>query len=186
MAIVKRYVPVWTAGSGGLGTSTFHFDDAATGYAAAVRTFFSALVAELPTDVSISFPSEALLVDVASGELVGTESFAQPGSVTGTSTQAYAAPSGARVRWQTPDFVRGRRVTGATFIVPLRNGAYDLDGTLAAAFITTLGNAANTLRGAVGMQVYSRPQAGLSNGSIHGVTGSAVPDRVAILRSRRD
>jgi len=186
MATMIRYKALWLAGSGGAGVSTFHFEDISGPVAASVRAFFAALAADLPTDVSISFPGEYEIVDIPTGELTGTIGTGAPASVVGTSTNAYAAPAGARVRWITTNFVRGRRVTGSTFIVPLRNAAYDVDGTLTSAFSTILNNAASTLRGATTMRVYSRPQAGLSNGSVSVVTGSSVPDRAAILRSRRD
>lgn len=186
MSNMLRYTVQWTAGSGGAGTSTFHFGNTVAGQAAAVRAFFDSIKGNFPSDVTWSFPGEYEDVSVETGTLLGVVATAPPASVVGVGTTAYAAPAGARVRWLTAGIRNGRRVTGTTFLVPLLASAFEGNGTLTSGTITSLNSAAATLRGATNMVVWSRPTAGGGAGAIQNVTGSDTPDRVAVLRSRRD
>lgn len=102
----------------------------------------------------------------------------------------YSAASGAVVTWRTGGVRNGRRVRGRTFLVPLANSAYQSDGTIASAVLTawntnftTLMNTASSVR----LGVYARPTVqGASDGSWFAATGFTIPDKVAVLRSRRD
>jgi hypothetical protein len=191
-----EYRPEWTTSSGGVGYSVLHASVVASsqGWVDAVRTMFNAVAGQLPNDVSISFPGEYLERDTETGTLLGSTAVTPPASVTGSSAGVYAAPAGARIRWNTGAIVAGRRVSGSTFLVPLATTAYQTDGTILAAVITTLQNAAQAYLDDVDMvpAVWSRPTFTGDppvldrGGSIHAVQGVAIPDRVAVLRSRRD
>lgn len=191
MTALDRYIVHWLTSSGGPGVSVFHLDATVStprqSQVNAIRAAFDAIKGFLPTDVSISFSPEIEVIERTTNTLIGTVAVAPPASVTGTNTGAYSAPSGARWRWATGVIHRGRRVTGTTFLVPLSNSAYDVDGTLTAAALTTLNNAAaGILTAAPGaLMVYSRP-AGGDPGIASTVTGGSTVDRAAVLRSRRD
>lgn len=188
--MVLRYRPEWLT-PGGPGVSTFHFLEGnnVQDFVDGVRLFFSAIATLLPDDVTVQFPAEVEDINDQTGELTAILSVTPPASVTGSSTSSFAAPAGARVRWVTGAIVRGRRVIGTTFLVPITSAAYQTDGSLGSAQRTTILNAANALRTVAGasLAVWSRPSTtGGSDGSAHGVISASVPEQVAILRSRRD
>ncbi len=59
--------------------------------------------------------------------------------------QQYAAAAGACINWRTNTVHRGRRIKGRTFLVPLRGAAFEDNGTLSNATITSLTTAATAL-----------------------------------------
>lgn len=170
----------------GSGVSTFYFDEAASGFSAAVRTFFSSLAGRIPAGVSILVQNSGDLIDVSSGALSGTWTDPNTGGITSSGTGNYAAGVGARVKWLTAGIRNGRRVTGSTFIVPLHLTAYDSSGTILNTVLGEIENAAQALLTATGtdMKVYSRPVGG-GGGAAHSVVSRQVPDMVSWLRSRR-
>lgn len=192
MATIHRYTALWTAGSGGAGTTTFHMGASSAAAGAGVpafRAFFDAVKSNLPPDVTITFPSTVDLVDEATGTLVGSIGSSPVASVTGIGSGVYSAPTGGRVRWLTNEIVGGRRVRGTTFIVPMTGASYSADGTLSAAAVTVLGNAATALLATTSLDlaVYHRPtSASPTSGQAVLCTGSFIPEQAAILRSRRD
>lgn len=153
---------------------------------AAARTFWAAIAARLPNDVSLSFPGP---LDIFSldGTLVGsTPASSVPSAVAGTSGGVYSAPSGAKIIWETGQIVGGRRLRGRSYIVPIAGDQYDADGTLASDFINAVGTAATALRVALAtaglpLTVWSR-----KNEVEHAAVGQTIRDQAAILRSRRD
>lgn len=187
MANLARVRVEWTGTPVvGSGVSTFYFDEAATGYPADLSTFFDTIKGRIPIGVTIRIPSNGDLIDVASGELTGTWSEAGGSVVVCSGTGNYAAGVGARSKWRTSGIKNGRRVVGSTFLCPLTTGAYDSDGTILAAVLSTLSGATTALVTAVGtdMKIYSRPVAG-SGGQASTVVSGEVPDKVSWLRSRR-
>lgn len=184
-----RITALWTGITGGPGYTRLSFggtlDEAgATAAANRVRAFFDAIKANLSLNTVISFSEVAQMFSPA-GQLIGEVAIVPPPAVTGTGTAAYSAPSGAVVNWITGVFINGRRVRGRTFIVPLSTNAYFGDGTLAGGTIATIGGAANTLQNGVPNLVVAGG-VGVGGGYEATVTGASVPDRAAILRSRRD
>lgn len=192
-----RVVAEWTGFSGAPGYSNFFFqgpeETEATAQLAvnAVRAFFEAIRNDLPAGVTINVSPVVGEVNRQDGVLgdeiqVGTA----PAAVVGQGTGGWSAASGTVVNWRTATIVRGRRVRGRTFLVPLQSGSYDNQGTLTTGALGVLRAAANTLagfNGAGGLRfvVWSRPRAGVL-GSTAPVEAAQVNDRVAILRSRRD
>lgn len=192
--MVLEYRATWTYGVGSPGYSVFHGrsvaldpdQQAADDLASRVGEFFEALDPVIPNDVVISFSSEVLNLDTSTGQLEGVLTVTPPGNVFGQNTASHAAPAGARIAWTTPAIVAGRRLRGATFIVPISSGAFDTDGTLTSGVQTTLNAAALDFRStgvftSVQPSVWSR-----THGIQADITGHQVPDRVAVLRSRRD
>jgi len=179
-------VPVaWTTGPGGTGVSVFYtnFGSDATVELAA---FFNAIKAFFPTSVSWNIPSSGDVVDEVSGLITGAWIGGTAASVSGTTGTAYAAGTGAYVRWQTSGIVNGRRVKGRTFLCPLVGSSYQTDGTIVDGNVATIQTAANNLVLAGKLRIWHRPtSAGANNGSAFTVTAGTVPDRVTSLRSRR-
>lgn len=156
----------------------------ATAAADRLRNFFFAQAGLLPSTCSVNFAATAQVFDVA-GVLIDEVALSPvPSAVIGTATGAYSGATGAVINWITGEISGGRRVRGRTFMVPLAAG-YDTAGSLAAATITTITNAANALaNGVPGIIVHQALGDGGGRESL--ITGATVPDRAAILRSRRD
>lgn len=190
---VLRIQALWTGFPGAPGYSNFHFSvpDAVpsaavvNGAAAAVRTMFSAVGSLMPNSVTIAVKPTADIYDVTGPKIaevpVTTPGTAVAGSVAGN----YAAGVGAVINWRTGAYWRGRQVSGRTFLVPVSNG-YSADGTLSAAGQTLILNAANAYRGTSNPipVVWQVHQHGVDGGTTP-ITGATVPDRPAVLRSRR-
>ena len=190
MANLDRVRIGWTGpGVVGPGVSTFYFP--AGGGAAGVpllRTFFSAIQTALPNlSVTWTFPAGGETIDAGTGALVGAWTGATPSSlIVGASNAQWLAGVGARIQWNTDAVSRGRRVRGATFIVPLNGSASSSDGTIVDTFVTQIQTASNTLVSGSDITIWSRPSApGLADGGSATVTSAQVPDRVSWLRSRR-
>lgn len=190
MATLARLEVTWsgTPVVGG-GISTFYTSNSdPSAFYTAVRAFFVAVGPSIATGVTFSFTGSGDTIEDTTGELNGSWSMTTPTAVAASGSSNWAMGVGARVRWLTAGITRGRRVRGATFLVPLGGNLYDGTGSIADATVTTLANAANTLRAADSgsMRIYSRPSgAGATDGAAHAVTSSDLPDRVSWLRSRR-
>jgi hypothetical protein len=114
---------------------------------------------------------------------------AVPAGINCTGSGSYAGGAGAVVDWLTGAFHAGRKVRGRTFLVPLTQAAFQSDGTLASAFQTAIQTAATTFAGTSPTPVvFSKKLIGGVGTStlVAVVTSATVPDRTAILRSRRD
>lgn len=203
MKIIRATVR-WSGFPGAPGYSNFHFGvgsgffdggafgstDEATANSAyeRVAAAFDVWRDICPGAVNFSLDPEALVLDSDTGETLGA---VPRGSVTmnqPTGTGAYSGPSGAVINWNTADYRFGRRVRGRTFLVPLANTSYEADGTLTTAALSALRSGASELQGGLteaDFGVWSRPRGG-SGGVFATVTGHSVPDKVAVLRSRRD
>lgn len=198
--MVWQYRPQWNTESGGLGYSVLHAADAMSGAAVQawvddVRELFSqAFSTIVPSGITVTFPGEAVRVDTQTGQLFEVEAVTAPAAVAGVAAGAYSAPTGGRIRWNTSGIVGGRRVAGTTFIVPIGGGGFQDDGTLAASTITQFQAAAAGYISAMAGQavVWSRPWTDPSGteptrwGTEHVIVSATVPDRAAVLRSRRD
>lgn len=187
MANLARVRAVW-GGSPvvGGGVSTFYFDEAGSGFVAALGTFFSSVLGRCPPGTFVTIANTGDLIDIATGALSGTWTDGTTQTPAASNAGAYAAGVGTRVEWPTSGIRHGRRVRGSTYIVPIHSACYDVDGTLGGAYLTTFASAASTLYAAKGsiMKVYSRPSSA-GGGQANQVIGANVPDRVSWLRSRR-
>lgn len=184
MATIDRAVIVWTGFPGAPGYSTFY---AAPGGAvlSMLRDFFEGIKGMLPSSVHITFPSTGDQINDDTGELVGSWSGSTPTPVDGTSVVGYTAPAGICVNWNTSGIVRGRRVRGRTFLVPVV--ADEPDGTPAPLTVSTINTQALLLvsSSAGALKIWSRPVNGVG-GTSHSVNGAMVRDSFSVLRSRRD
>ena len=192
MSEIIKLTAKWEGFDGAPGYSNFYFLKTAmnnTQMAAdAVRHFFDTIKGLLPSTVTIQVQQEITTYVAETGTLVSLDSVdVQPTAVTGTASGSYSAVSGAVINWLTTQSMGTRLLRGRTFIVPLSNGAYQNDGTIATAALTILRDAAYDLRLAIGadLAVWSRPKGGTGGLAVK-VAGSRVPDKAAILTSRRD
>jgi len=189
VADMMRFNVAWQNWPGAPGVSTFYAEQGAdvSTITDALRAFYLALITYVPTGLTIQVPSSGDIISDASGAITGAWSDGTPVTVvTATGAGTYAGNAGAVVHWLTSGVVNGRRVRGRTFIVPLVSSSYDANGSLSAATITALTNAATTLVAAIGtnMLVWHRPKTP-AIGSSFDVTSYRVPDLAVSLRSRR-
>lgn len=191
---ITRITALWTGFRGAPGYSNFFFTgppfdpEEARLAAVAVRNFFFAIRAHLPSSVTIQVQPTGDVIDEATGQITEQVDFEQPPTVAGSGGADYSAASGAVVNWNTTSYRNGRRVRGRTFLVPLGSITYDGNGDLDSETVTAIRTAATELATASlpnPMVVWSRPRDG-SPGQAHAVTSASVPDLGAILRSRRD
>ena len=183
---ILRVRSVWSNWAGAPGiTDLYTRDLIGTTMAAAVRAFWDAVKASLPTGLTIQVLGTADQINEVNGQLTGSSSFTAPAPVVGTNAGGYAGGSGVVVNWITNGFVAGRRVRGRTFCVPVAS-TYDTNGSLASSIQSLYQTAANGLITANGgdFVVWSRPT-DFRAGTDASVVSAIVPDLAAVLRRRR-
>jgi hypothetical protein len=199
MALIRAKLR-WSIPGAGNAFSVLHFDGWSAGgpnptelsdLATKLNAFVTSIKAYLPNVVTVQVMNEMEEINEATGEMIGVFSTTVLAAQAGTAsaTAGWAAAAGAVITWNTPGVRNGRRVRGRTFIVPLSNEAWDVDGSLKAVPLNGLNSAATALRTASGigqLQVWSRPSApGASDGVAFEALSHRIPDFSAILRSRR-
>lgn len=172
----------WTGFPGAPGVSTLYFDDSASPPLAAVRTFFMALLAGIPTNVLCDYPNTGRTISLA-GTVIGSWSTTAAASTPGTgATGNYASPVGGMIRWNSGTFVNGRELRGRTFVVPIATNGYQTNGNLAAGTVSAFQTAANTfLTAAPTFRIWSRRNAAAATCS-----SATALTKTVVLRSRRD
>jgi hypothetical protein len=189
----------WSGLPGGPGYTNLYFQDI-TGSSAIDQTVVDSAVSKtdawlaafrpaLPNSISTAVSATVEAVEETTGELQSFYTGTPAAAALGTGGTAYSAPSGAVVSWYTSTVRNSRRIRGRTFMVPLATSAYDTDGSILAARITTW-NAATTTLIATGasaeLGVWSRPSGpNASDGDWALVTSFRIPDMASILTSRR-
>lgn len=183
---------------GGPGVATFYAIAGPT-LAPQLRTFWAAVIGQMPNLVSASVEPAGDSIDDTTGIIGGSWTVAPGASATSTHAAAYAAAAGGLVKWSTGTILDGHRLRGHTFIVPMAGDTFATDGALLPGAATILSNAAAALVTASSgnLVVWHRPKHGpkpIGGGPRpvirlggHGVvTGSSVATKMAVLRSRRD
>lgn len=183
MASIQQLVVRMDGWPGAPGFMTFYgtVDDAFRGD---VSDFIDAVTNGCPSVISYTVPSEGVIIDDVTGEIETSWSQGTPTVFTGGTAGNFSSASGAVFNWLTNTFVNGRRLRGRTFLVPLSASTYDTDGTIGGASLTPLRSAAAALVDGGLLRCWHRPVAG-AGGRSEVVVSSSVPDRVAILTSRR-
>lgn len=204
-----RYKVEWTGFTGAPGYTNLFFGDEGDFYTpedvsqpvAKIDAFLNALNTKLPPSATTKLNHTVETIRVSDGALTDFDTAASFSRATGTGTGNYSAASGACVSWYTDGIRSGRRVRGRTFLVPLAGNALGPNGTLDDATVGTLQSAANDLiaptASGARLYVFARPTpikdaSGKPTGAYNAdgvafpVTSARVPDKVAILRSRRD
>lgn len=185
MADLRVVKVAWTGLTGLPGVSVFH-TSSADDATANLGTWFTAIKAYFPTGLQWTIPSSGDTISDLDGTLTGGWSGGTAASVIATGGGFYAAGTGAFIRWGTGLIVGGRRLKGRTFLCPITTGSYDADGTIAAATITAVNTATNTLVATNKLVVWHRPSvSGASDGASTTITSGAIADQVTSLKTRR-
>ena len=199
MAILRGKIR-WTIPGAGTAYTVLHFgtDDGfnpeqadADAVATKMSAFCNTIKANLPNVVSLQVQNELEKIDSNNGEMITIWTVATQQVHAGTASAAagWAAAAGGVISWSTGIVHRSRRIRGRTFVVPMSNEVWDLDGTIKSVPMGTLNTAATALRDAAGttrLGVFARPSVpGAQDGRFAPVSGHRVPDMSAILRSRR-
>lgn len=161
------------------------------------RRLFAGVAALIPSAISISPVTDVRLLDDATGNLVNIFTVTGIATVPGGGGGVFAAPAGAVVDWITTTVHGSRRLQGRSFIVPLFGSAYDSNGTILNAYVTTIATAAEDMRTFTGpaFGVWGRPRAAqpshvppiTARAGLWGpAVSSRVPDKTCVLTSRRD
>lgn len=193
MTTLYRHEALWQGLPGLTGFSTFYSLTAAN--PAAIRTFFGAVQALIPTPCTIQVSGSGDTIDEATGTLTGTWTAATPTLVSCTGT-TYAAPCGGLVTWTTSTVRRGRILKGRTFLVPMWSGAYTTAGNIASGNVSTIQAAATALVSAFSgtlvvwgrpiLDYSTKPPTTVAPGVSGVVTGAVAQSKVVTLRTRRD
>lgn len=203
MVALDRHRVTWSGFAGGPGVSTFYTP---TGSAmnTALHAFFLAVVADIPSTVTLKVEASGDTIESTTGALVGSWVDTNTATVTGSAVGSYSAVSGLLMRWGTATFLSGRRLRGHTFIVPVPGTVYDAAGIIGTAHVTAWNAAAAALITSLGplFVIWQRPRRAQvaytdRRGAVHPaitargggygpvITGTA-RDQVTELRSRRD
>lgn len=198
MARIERIRVALTGFAGAPGVSTFYAINAAS-MISPLNTFYSLLAGALPNDVTATVQNTGDVIEATTGALVDTWTGPVQPPTVGANAGTFASPSGATVSWLTPAIMDGHRLKGRTFLVPLGGNSYDTDGSLDFGVMGSIGQRAAELvaASASNFVVWHRPFAGRAatptsparpafSGAFAFVTGYVVPEKVAVLRSRRD
>lgn len=189
MANLKRVRCTWAGGGvTGPSVSTFYFSSTATGFPASLQTFFQAIKANLPDDVTITVPNTGDTVRDTDGVLQGVWTDAGGSTTTGTNVGVFAKGSGARIQWITGGIRDGRRQIGSTFIVPSAGSTMDTQGKVESGNLTILQNAASALVTATtpNFLIWGKPHSkAAADGVSTPVLAALARSEATQLRSRR-
>jgi hypothetical protein len=173
----------------------------ATGAVVRVHEAFTAIAGLYPTAVTHTVLSEVDVIDPATGDVTATLTPADQAVVPGGSVTSAILPPEVALLLQikTNTFIAGRRIRGRGFFSPITQSAsVDTNGSPTAAMLTTLGLFTPVMApggpGGLNWVVWRRPKFDRTGptpvivrpGSTADVTATAVPDKYAVLRSRRD
>jgi len=186
MVAMERVEVEWTGTTGLPGVSVLYGEPGTPSLNSDVLAFFDSIKTLIPAGTSIFVPSSGDLIEDSDGSLAGTWSNSSGGTVACTGAGSWPAGTGARVVWRTNGIRNRRRVIGSPFIAPLVAAAFESNGTIAPASLTTLRTAATALAAGGRLLVWSRPTTvAAADGASNSVLNATVPDQVTSLRSRR-
>lgn len=203
MAAIFQVVWGWHGPVGGDGfTNLFYDATSATGTDALAavtksRLLFNGVAALIPSAYTLTPHTDVRVLSDIDGTLIDIFTVTGIAAVPGGGGGVFSAPSGGGVDWLTNTVHGTRRMQGRTFIVPLFGSAYDSDGSILNAYVTTIATAAEDMRSAAGpaFGVWGRPKFSkpptvpptiVRPGLWGPAVSSRVPDKVFILTSRRD
>jgi hypothetical protein len=190
----------WSGFTGGPGYSVFHMRDfndltpvdltAVNSALGKVQAFANGIKGVIAHPVTLQVLNDVEIIEDTTGQLEEVATGTALAAVASTApTSSYSGATGAVITWRTDGVRNGRRIRGRSFLVPIAGGAYESNGTLSAATITTLGTAASAFIDPAGdgdLGVYARPTGpGATDGEWTVVKSFSVPDMAAVLRSRR-
>lgn len=129
-------------------------------------------------------------IDLANGNVTATLGVTGSTGVGGSGTGWAPTPIAVMVRFETDLFIAGHRVRGRTYLSPIDVSMMEGDGTPSAVGLAHAESFATAMEdeGLTGIHhvIWHRPSPGGTDGQVSVVTGHIVPNKYAILRSRRD
>lgn len=169
-----------------------------------LKAFGDSLAGFLPAAVSLTYNGtfqvfdEGVSTPGGGAQLIDQgQASSTPAVTQGTGTGGWSAVTGTWINWITTSFVNGRRVVGRSFLVPMNNtNVFQTDGTPIETTRTSIESAGTSLiGGSPTLVVYfnrggpSTPPKPTDKPHAFGwqsVTAVSVPNKAAVLRSRRD
>lgn len=188
---LDQAVITWSGFPGAPGYSVFYAIHGTTGHLDIINAWFTAQRNLIPINVKVTFPSSGRVIDASNGDQVNVWSATPPPTNQGTETGKYSAPTGIVTTWNTSTIHFGKMVKGRTFTVPVAGLVFDTDGSLTTTYRQNFQDAANALVASSdeAMCIWSRPRTDKpgfpDNGASCPITSAVVPDKAAVLRSRR-
>lgn len=197
MANIERVRVGLSGFPGGPGVCTFYAVSGASALEP-LHIMFTEFVASMPNDVTVQVENEGDVLNDVNGALVGSWSGTPQTSLVGAIGTGYPGGAGFQLSWLTNTILDGHRIKGRSYIVPMASGIFAPDGTLnpgnVAAYVAKGQEYVEAVSG--NALVWHRPRkAKAADGSRHAITArdgasaeivsAAVPDRSALLRSRR-
>jgi hypothetical protein len=163
----------------------------------AMRTFWDAVKAYVPNEVTLTVSPTVDIYDEVSGDLIASITApTPPTNVVGTDSGAFAMASGMKLALATGTIRNGRRVRGSTYIVPSGASTLTTSGLVASAARTATNTAGAAFATALATPllihvVYSRPlpaehPLGPRDGALALITAYDTNEKTAVLRGRRD
>jgi hypothetical protein len=200
VAIVRT---AWAGTTGGPGLTQHAIEDATGAELTvaqcqtavnAVRAFWDTIKAYIPNEVTLTVLPTVDIYGYITATLVGSHTVGvAPATVQGTDAGSYAMASGLKVNLQTEVIAFGRRIRGATYIVPGGSSTFNTSGQAATAAKTAIDAAGATLltalaTGGINLKVWSRPRTLPTerDGFVSNVSSIKTNDQTAVLRGRRD
>lgn len=196
---IMRVVINWTGFVGGPGFTNLYFTAGGTVDQAAIDeavtktdTWLNSWGGYLPGPVTVGVDPNVAILDSTTGTMTAFGSGTPEAPAAGQGIGNYSGVSGACINWYTDGIRNGRRVRGRSFMVPLANVAMSANGTLDDGAIGTWRTAteafiAGDFSSGAHLGVWSRPTvAAPASGVFYPVSSFTIPDKAAILTSRRD
>lgn len=192
---VRAVLSGWPSGGPGVSTHYFHdtvvLDDTSAQLAAdRVKNSFIAARNLFTAAFVWTVQSQVDKIDSENGDVVATIGVTGSTGVGGSGSGFAPTPIALMVRFETDLFIAGHRVRGRTYLSPLDASMTENDGTPSATalahgntFATSMEDAGTTTLDHV---IWHRPKPGQSDGQFATISGHVVPNKYAILRSRRD
>lgn len=185
----------WPSGGPGVSTHYFHdtvvLDDTSAQLAAnRVRDAMIAGHTLFTGAFTWTVSSQVDKVDSENGDVTGTIGVTGSTGVGASGSGWAPTPIAVMVRFETDLFIAGHRVRGRTYLSPIDVSMMEGDGTPTANALTHANSFATAMEnaGATTLQhvIWHRPKKGATDGQFAPVSGHVVPNKYAILRSRRD
>jgi hypothetical protein len=198
MATIERVRLVLNGFVGGPGVITLYALDGAA-LTANVATYCNNIAGAIPDNVTMHCEGSGDILNDQTGEITGTWTGGTVTPHAGTSAATFPVVCGWVVNWITGTVLDGKRLKGRSFHVPAAGGIYDTNGQMVTASAAANEAVAQALVAAAtgNFVVWHRPRkARAADGTRPAVTArlgghafvtdAFVPDKVAVLRSRRD
>lgn len=199
MASIWRYGFTWSGFTGGPGRTVFYGSTGVSTPQVLANDTYSLLhdilnpsgtnANIIPAGVRIAGDTFVDEMEDSTGDQVGRLGITANPDIVGVGSGNWASPAGACITWSTNTFIKGRRLRGRTFLVPLDGvNAFATDGTLNGTLLSGTQAAVTGFLGSLSEPVvWHRPTTkdGV-DGSSSAIIAGQMKDKVSVLTSRRD